>query len=75
MSEAVTATEVPAFTVENEPACVNVTVSPLMMPFKLPPVNVATAVPSYVFVETVVPSTVNAFAVMLAVNPVGCVSV
>ena len=57
------------------PTCESVTTSPPTTPTNDPPETVAIVAPSYTLLATVVPETVKALGVMLAVNPVGCVSV
>ena len=57
------------------PASIKPTLSPDRTPIKDPPVTNAVVSPSYILLATVVPDTVNAIAVMLALSPVGCVSV
>ena len=60
---------VPALALLKAPVYVPEKVSPLIKPlYNTDPVfNVATALPSYVLSEAVIPDTVNAFAVILAV--------
>ncbi len=74
---AVTTLATPTFLSANVPAWVKVTfaASAATKPTNVPLLNDAVVVPSYTLFATVVPETVNALAVMSAINPVGCVKV
>ena len=67
----------PAFGDEKVPAFVKVTFarSAVMTPDKVPPVTVASVVPSYTLFATTVPVTVIGFGVIFILTALGCVSV